>query len=85
LCFLPLEPMPAPVEEKIEPFLDEDEQPCVSVFTDMTTHGQFRGGWLVATDRRLIAVTPAREEIDGRRVTHLLGPSPTSSRRLPAT
>src|ERR1043166_5247123 len=52
-----LEPMPAPVEEKIEPYLDEDEQPCVSVFTDMTTHGQFRGGWLVATDRRLIAVT----------------------------
>src|SRR5947208_12091866 len=57
-----LEPMPAPVEAKVEQLLDEGEQPRVSACTDMDAEGHFRGAWLVATERRLLIVAP---ETDG--------------------
>src|SRR5712692_8871281 len=57
-----LEPMPAPVEEKVEQLLDEGEQPRVSACTDMDAEGHFRGAWLVATERRLLIVAPETEE-----------------------
>jgi ATP-binding cassette subfamily B protein len=56
-----LEPMPAPVEEKVEQLLDEGEEPRVSAGTDMDPEGHFRGVWLVATERRLLIVTPDTE------------------------
>src|SRR5439155_3944640 len=54
-----LEPLPAPVEEKIEPYLEAGERPQVSVSTDMDADGQFRDGWLIATERRLLIVAAA--------------------------
>src|SRR6266542_4631813 len=56
-----LEPMPAPVEEKVEQILDEGEEPRVSACTDMDAEGHFRGAWLVATERRLLIVAPDGE------------------------
>lgn len=72
-----LEPMPAPVEEKVEQFLDEGEQPRVSACTDMDPEGHFRGAWLVATERRLLIVTP---EDEADRLAW--GPQPPARRRL---
>jgi hypothetical protein len=56
-----LEPMPAPVEEKLEQLLDVGEEPRVSACTDMDAEGHFRGAWLVATERRLLIVAPDTE------------------------
>src|SRR5437016_2821680 len=56
-----LEPMPAPVEEKVEQLLDVGEQTRVSAGTDMDAEGHFRGGWLVATERRLLILAPEAE------------------------
>ena len=56
-----LEPMPAPVEERVERLLADGEQPRVSACTDMDAEGHFRGAWLVATERRLLIVAPETE------------------------
>src|SRR5712692_5394662 len=74
-----LEPMPAPVEEKVEQLLDDGEQPRVSAGTDMDAEGHFRGAWLVATERRLLIVAPETDVAALR----LAAPS-RARRRLPA-
>jgi ATP-binding cassette, subfamily B, bacterial len=74
-----LEPMPAPVEEKVEQLLDDGEQPRVSACTDMDAGGHFRGAWLVATERRLLIVAP-ETDVAALRLT---APS-RARRRLPA-
>src|SRR5258708_1434113 len=56
-----LEPMPAPIEEKVEQLLDVGEEPRVSACTDMDAEGHFRGAWLVATERRLLILSPEAE------------------------
>jgi ATP-binding cassette, subfamily B, bacterial len=73
-----LEPLPDPIEARIEELLDDGEQPQVSVATDMDAHGHFGGAWLVATPRRLLIVTPdAQAEAASLRG----GSSPPLSRR----
>src|SRR5689334_1072466 len=74
-----LEPMPAPVEEKVEQLLDEGEQPRVSACTDMDAEGHFRGAWLVATERRLLIVAPETDDEAARR------PASARPRRRPQT
>ena len=64
-----LEPMPAPVEERVEQLLDEGEQPRVSACTDMDAEGHFRGAWLVATERRLLIVAPETVDAAARRAS----------------
>src|ERR1051326_4265823 len=71
-----LEPLPAPVEEKIEELLGAEEAPRIAAGTDIDPEGRFQGAWLVATDRRLLIVAsepkrgaerPAAESPQGRR------------------
>ena len=75
-----LEPMPAPVEERVEQLLDEGEQPRVSACTDMDAEGHFRGAWLVATERRLLILAPESEDAAGPNAQH---PTPNARRPGP--
>jgi hypothetical protein len=56
---VPLEPMPASVEEEIGAVLEPGEDLRVSVGTDIDPEGRFQGTWLIATHRRLVIIAPA--------------------------
>ncbi|MCK5382043.1 MAG: PH domain-containing protein, partial [Candidatus Latescibacteria bacterium] len=53
-----VEEIPAEIREALDGRIGAEEQVRVAVSTDITLEGEYGTGWLVATDERLVSVSP---------------------------